>query len=167
MTEVVEHDDAIKVALYRPGVPLRVVVRGVLTRFLPASATIFGAFALTAVLGDPSRTWVVLRIMGLEVGALTLGFGVGLEFLRRHLYPDAAVDGRRSVVAGFASPLSLLIVSVFTQGSQIGRIATFSVVAGAGMALAMFFAWLRPTPGKDVPLVLDELPHDRGRLAGT
>jgi len=131
---------------YERGLPFSSVFIGTLGRFLPGSAGIISAVGLLALIHDPSRWPILFGLVGLEVAGLTVGFGMGLEGLRRWLYPDAGVEGRRSIVAGLCSPLALAIVSVFSQGASLSDIAVFSTLAGTIMALLMYFAWLSPTP---------------------
>ena len=90
----------------------------------------------------------LLLVGGLASG-LTLGFGLGLTALRRFLYPDAAVDKRRSLLAGLCSPLYLGLVSIFTQGATLTEVAGFSVLTGAAVGLALFFPWLSRTPTQE------------------
>lgn len=146
MTQMVEMPKDNELVAYRPGIPSHTAARGVLRRFLPASAGIMGVLSLVPIVADPTRALIVLGIVAFEVTWLTFGYGVGLELLRRWLYPDAAVDGRRSVVAGLTTPLALGIVSAFTQGAHTATICVASTLVGLGMAAVMFFAWMRPTP---------------------
>ena len=77
---------------------------------------------------------------------MTLGFGVGLTGLRRWLYPDAKVEGRRSLIAGLLSPFVVFMAAGFSGGLTIVPFVAVLVLVGVIMALAMFFAWLSPTP---------------------
>lgn len=146
MTQLVEMPKDGNLVAYRPGIPAHTAARGVLRRFIPGSAGIMSVLSLASIVADPTRAFIVMGIVAFEVTWLAFGYGVGLELLRRWLYPDAAVDGRRSVVAGLMTPLALGIVSVFTQGAHTATIGVASTLVGLGMAAVMFFAWLRPTP---------------------
>ncbi len=136
------------------GVPLSLAAKGTLARFLPASGAVMGAFAIPAVLDDPSRLLVILGVVGLEVLGLSVGFGAGLLGLRRWLFPSAKIGGKRSFFAGLMSPLALGIAFVFTQGASLVEIASFSAVAGLGMAVVLYSPWLSSggEPAPEVPL---------------
>lgn len=90
------------------GVSLRETVGGTLTRFLPGSLIVILPFMLEPFLNPGA--WGPLTWAGATTGSLTIGFALGLEAPRRWLYPDAAVDGRRSLIAGVLAPLALGIV---------------------------------------------------------
>jgi hypothetical protein len=161
MTDLPETSHASALVPYERGLPFSSVVIGTLGRFLPGSAGIISTVTLLELISDPSRWPILLGLVGLEVAGLTVGFGIGLEGLRRWLYPDAGVEGRRSIVAGLCSPLALAIVSVFSQGAHLSDIAIFSTLAGTTMALLMYFAWLSPTPEEK----REPLPGHPGRSA--
>lgn len=149
MTQLTTHETpGPELAPYTRGVPAEVVARGLVGRFIPASVGIMSAFALIPILAEPRRAGIVLSIMAMQTASIIVGYGATLAVLRRWLYPDAGIDGRRSVVAGLFSPLALGIVSVFTQGAQRPLQMSASLVAGAAMAVVLYFPWLRPTPGK-------------------
>ena len=131
------------------GLADEVVRRGVLKRFFPASVGSLGVLGAGLSLLGPSLTFLQVMLLSLEAISLTFGFALGLTGLKRLLYSDAAVDGRRSVVAGLCSPLYLGLVSIFAQGSSLFEIAALSTLVGAGIALAMFFPWLSRTPGEE------------------
>ena len=135
------------------GVPLSLAARGTLTRFLPASVAVMGAFSIPAILYDPSRLLLVLGIVGLESLCLTVGFGAGLLALRRWLFPSAKIEGKRSFFAGLMSPLALGIASVFTQGASFLELTSYSAIAGLGMAVVLYSPWLS-SGGESAP----ELP---------
>jgi len=140
MTEL-QKTTASDVVPYKRGLSLKTVLRGVLKRFLPSSAISLGV--LGSALGVSG-----LGLLPLLAGGLTLGFGLGMEGLRRWLYPDAKVDGRRSVVAGLLSPLLLFGTVALIETTGLGPIglAGFTLLSGMIMALAMYFPWLTPTP---------------------
>ena len=77
---------------------------------------------------------------------MATGYWAGLEVMRRWLYPDAAVDGRRSVIAGFMSPVALFILWTFSTGLGAWETLILFGLIGFVMAVLMFFAWLTPTP---------------------
>ncbi len=143
MTEL-QNTTASDVVPYERGVSLKTVLRGVLKRFLPASAISLGVLGLALTTAGASG----LALIPLLAGGLTLGFGLGMEGLRRWLYPDAKVDGRRSVVAGLLSPLLLFGTVALIETTGLGPIgaAGFTLLSGMIMALAMYFPWLTPTP---------------------
>ncbi len=115
-----------------------------------------GALALVSIYSEPSGAGIVLSIMALNTTSVIAGYGAALAVMRRWLYPDAGVDGRRSVVAGLFSPLALGIASAFMQGAQRPTQALASVLAGAAMALVLYFPWLQPTRGKTARVAPDD-----------
>ncbi len=134
---------------YGRGISLREVVKGTLGRFLPGS--VIGMGVLAAII--PPAGLDLPRLLELllfhEVGPLVTGFGLGLLGLHRWLYPDSEVTGRRSIVAGFLTPIAMLGAGVLT--GLLGMVpqpqpAAVSFLVGIAMALAMYFPWLSPTP---------------------
>ena len=145
MEELIQHSPT-EIAEYRRGTSLREVARGVLLRFLPASAlSLFGL-----ALGSPGRVAPLLGIVGGLLVPMALGFGLGLLALRKWLYPDAKVGGMRSVLVGLLAPLLPLAFFRFMAGSglilQAWEMQAIFLLAGVAVALAMFFPWLTPTP---------------------
>ena len=131
---------------YKQGVSLGTVIRASLGRFLPGS--ILGLGSVFALLGLGPGEWLgAAAIFGAGVGALTLGFGLGLEALRRWLYPDAKVEGRRSFVAGLMAPVAAFVTAALA-GSGGGYVAFAGLLFMVALitAVLMFFAWLTPTP---------------------
>ena len=139
--------EGISLLPYERGVSLGEVTKGALSRFLPGS--LIGLGWLTTVALDLSVSDQVLAstggLLGLA-GALTLGFGLGLAGLRRWLFPDAKVSGRKSFVAGLLSPVAAFIGATLSGGLSGLEIPFVMALVGALMALGMFFAWLSPTP---------------------
>ena len=94
---------------YERGIPPTNVLRATLGRFLPGS--FLGLGILVAMLGLPGNGTLAdfvatsLRL----VAPLLLGYGLGLESLRRWLYPDAEIEGRRSFIAGLMSSVAIAI----------------------------------------------------------
>ena len=151
--EVIKVDEAALVP-YEPGLSFESVTRGVLRRFLPGAGLIYGPLvALGAVFEPTIRSLLFPGFLGL-VGGLGLGFGLGLAVLRKRLYPDAAVDGRRALLAGLLSPFALMAASALALPLIAGLSDAAVLVALGGavllvgflMALVMFFPWLTPTP---------------------
>ena len=156
MTQLVEHEaEPAVVAPYARGVPAEVVARGLVSRFIPASAGIMTAMALITTISQPQRVGIVFSIMTMETACVIVGYGAALAVMRRWLYPDAGIAGRRSVIAGLFSPLALGIASAFLQGRR-DMIVPASILAGAGMALVLFFPWLQPTHGKTALATTDD-----------
>ena len=119
---------------------------GAVARFLPGSLiTILGgvSFLGVSISGDLLAT--AGGLLGLA-GALTLGFGLGLLGLRRWLYPDAKLDGPRSFIAGLVAPLALFIAGSMGGGWTATQLPFLLGLVGVVIAVAMFFAWLTPTP---------------------
>ena len=67
--------------------------------------------------------------------------------IRRWLYPDAQIDGRRSFIAGIMSPAAVFIVGVFA-GPLFSGLQLLAMLFSVALvsAVLMFFAWLSPTP---------------------
>ncbi len=127
------------------GLPREACVKGTLARFLPASLVVLGPFLLQPF-SNPAA-WPPLLWMAVTAGSLAVGFGAGLEGLRRWLWTDAEVDGRRSAVAGLLAPL---VSGIVTSGID-DPFAMAALTAGVGVAVAvlMYFAWLTETPRAD------------------
>jgi hypothetical protein len=130
---------------YERGLPFRDVLRGSLTRFLPGS--VVGLAGILAWGGWPNFLANLPGYLAL-VAVATVGFGIGLEGLRRWLFPDAKIDGGRSFVAGLmVGPIwfSVIVASLIPalQGPQAWA---FFPLIGVILAVLMFFAWLTPTP---------------------
>jgi hypothetical protein len=85
-------------------------------------------------------------VVALPSVGLALGYGIGLEGLRRWLFPDAGVDGRRSLVAGIVSPLALFtwvtVVAESLGGLTLPVGVGVLLLVGFLMAVVMFFPWL-------------------------
>lgn len=163
-------EDAAETGLvpYRRGVSLREIAKGALARFLPGSLITIGGLATIFDIRIVSDVLAAVGgFLGLA-GALTVGFGLGLVGLRRWLYPDAKLSGRRSFLAGLMSPLALFIAAAAGRGWSVAQLPVLLVLVGVIMALGMFFAWLTPTPeavrgdGFE-PDSVDPLPELAGR----
>lgn len=147
MGDLVESRHEAVVPYERGAIPFGDVLKGVVGRFLPASAvSLFGAVALTAAPGTPLTP--LFGMFGAWVAWIGLGFGVGLFALRRWLFPDANVSGTRSVLAGALGGLMPLAIVRFGLGLTIlpFSMTLTLVLVGLGMALGMFFPWLTETP---------------------
>jgi hypothetical protein len=137
---------------YERGIESGEVVKATLGRFMPASLlSLLGSVIGMAVLSGSTIPSEIIFVPMMAV-PLVAGFGVGLEALRRFLYPDANLSGRRSVIAGILSPFAFFSVMVFLEqfgGAFLGLVAM--VVIGVVLAVSMFFAWLTPTPADMLP----------------
>lgn len=142
LEEIGSHD----LAPYERGLPFRDVLEGSLTRFLPGA--IVGLTGMLAWVGWPSN--VLANVPGYLalVAIVSLGFGLGLEGLRRWLYPDASLGGSRSFVAGLmVGPIWFsIIVAELIPALQGPQAWAFFPLIGVVLAVLMFFAWLTPTP---------------------
>jgi hypothetical protein len=143
--------DPLKPPSYDRGVATSEVARATLTRFLPASLLSLGTVfvVINASLLGSRVVDILLMVFGATLGAGVLlagGYWTGLTLLRRWLYPDAEISGRRSIIAGLMSPLGLFISVVLGAGVRPAGAFLITFVVGLVMALAMFFAWLSPTP---------------------
>jgi len=153
---------------YQRGVSLGQVAKGASVRFLPGTLiTMIGATAFLDISITGNVLAAVGGILGIA-GTLTTGFALGLLGLRRWLYPDAELGGRRSFVAGLMSPLALFIAAG-GRGWTLTLLPFLLVLVGVILALGMYFAWLTPTPQemrgdefeRDPP---KEIPEVAGRV---
>jgi hypothetical protein len=107
------------------------VTHAVLQRFLPATGAVYlGVLAASAIAEPGTLSWVSLGIAGASVALVTAGFGTVAALFASALRPTVGV-ARRSLVAGFAAPLALGALSVFTQGATLPTIAVLTFAAGA------------------------------------
>ena len=131
---------------YVRGIPMKDIATGALGRFLPgALTTMVGA----ALILEFSVSGPVLGVVGGFLGiaaTLTAGFGLGLFGLRRWLYPDANVSGRRSFIAGLMAPFALFIGATGAQSWNVLLLPVLLILVGMILALGMYFAWLTETP---------------------
>ena len=140
-----DEEHAAVISLER-GLPRKQILRGAFGRFLPGSLISGGGMLGVMSYIDGFQLFEFLAGVFFFGGLLTLGFGIGMEGLRRWLYQDAEVDGRRSVVAGLLSPLALFIsVALFQPIFTLFGPGVFFLV-GIVMAVVMYFPWLSPTP---------------------
>jgi hypothetical protein len=137
------------VDLYQPGLPAVSAAKATLLSFLPGSVLSLAAIllplpgtTLSNFLGDALITLV----------PLSLGFWLGIESMRRWLYPDAGLVGRRSVIAGVMSCACVAILLLITRGMPLAPAMASIFVIGLVVAFLMFFAWLSPTPEDQRPL---------------
>lgn len=129
---------------YERGIPFREALAATVFRFLPgALVTMVGGIML---MGGSLLRPDVLAIIAGGAGLLSLGFGTGLEVVRRWLYPDADIVGRRSVVAGLVSPLGAFIAGVLAGPMVATNVLGLLFLPSLVIAVVMFFAWLEPTP---------------------
>ncbi|HSG08274.1 MAG TPA: hypothetical protein VLA36_07945 [Longimicrobiales bacterium] len=129
---------------YERGIPFREALAATVLRFLPgALVTMAGGVVL---MGGSLLRPDVLAIIAGGAGLLSLGFGAGLEIVRRWLYPDAGIMGRRSVVAGLVSPLGAFVAGVLAGPMVATSVLGLLFLPALVIAVVMFFAWLEPTP---------------------
>jgi len=139
-------EESTELVPYERGISLQKVGKGTLARYLPGSVIGMAVLQLVdlPLMGLPFPEMFELLLVH-ELGPLVIGFGLGLLVLHRWLYPDSGVTGRKSFIAGFLSPMTLVITSILTGGLQLD-LALVSLLVGVAMALVMYFRWLRPTP---------------------
>lgn len=135
-------------AVYRPGFPLAASLKGALGRFLPGALVSLAA-VLSVLGGVPGGGEFMEAVLTLLVGAagMTAGFAAGLEGLRRWLYPDAKIAGRKSFIAGLMAPVAVFVAGAL-MSAPVGlpAILTLLFVVPLALSLLMYFAWLTPTP---------------------
>lgn len=139
----------------------RDIIRGATRRFLPAAAATALALELTtwAVAGGhPSFT-----SLGASLCALGLGYVGALGLVRPWLRDDAAVAGRRAVVAGIAS-LGLVVAgaNVLRPGtsfifSSILGLAGLYFASGSVVTLGLYFPWIARRQSVDALSTADPL----------
>lgn len=149
-------------AVYLPGIPLSENLKGALGRFLPGALVGVGA-VLSFTNGVPGSGEVAEALLMVLAGAagMTAGFAAGLEGLRRWLYPDAKIAGRKSFIAGLMAPVAVFVVGILFSPAGLPMLLTLLFLVPLVLALLMFFAWLTPTPEalRDEEYVeADELP---------
>jgi len=131
---------------YERGIPLHEVTKGALLGFLPGNVAGMAILAAVFEFGVRPLSFLGEIIYISEIVLpLLIGYGLGLIGMHRWLYPDAEVSGRRSFIAGLLAPIAMII------GIHFGLLgladpSIVSLLAGIFLALAMFFAWLTPTP---------------------
>jgi hypothetical protein len=138
------------------GVSRGSVFQATFGRFLPAGLLTMGSIGAYFGLQDPSSALRIAALFGYETLMFSIGYGLGLEGMRRWLYPDAHVTGRRSIVAGLFTPLYAGAVSIVVQGLNLVEVGLWTGLVGMVMAVVMFFAWLTPTPGVDYETYLGD-----------
>jgi len=125
-------------------IPLRTILRGVLTRFLPALILGTGIlYALAFLLDRVSVGWIGLATV---YALMTIGYTGALAALRYRLRADADVAGRRSVVAGLLAPAAHVGGLVLLKSSSAPGVIVASAAIGAVLAIGMFFPWLKGAP---------------------
>ena len=127
---------------YEPGIERDELKGAVLSRFLPASlVSVLAVFAF--LIGFPLSEFIFVPVM---LAPLVAGFSAGLELLRRRLYPDADLKGRRTVLAGLLAPLTAFVALAINPSIDLLPAMGIFGLIGVLMAFVMFFAWLTPTP---------------------
>ncbi|MDZ4258654.1 MAG: hypothetical protein U0974_07670 [Gemmatimonadales bacterium] len=147
-------------------ISLRTIVRGVLTRFLPAF--LLGTAIMYGIASRADRLVVGLLGLATVFALVTLGYAAALIAMRFRLRADANVAGRRSVVAGLLAPAAYLGGLMLL--APRGTLTFFGacVVIGAALATGMFFPWLK---GPGIQTLTDQeaqhlLEESRSDLAG-
>jgi len=132
-------------------ISLRTILRGTLTRFVPA--LILGTAILYGLARLADRLSVGWLNLALVYAFVTIGYTAALVALRYRLRADADVAGRRSVVAGLLVPAAYLggMVLLAPQGQLAENAAAIAI--GAVLAVGMFFPWLKAAP---VPALTDQ-----------
>ncbi len=135
---------------YERGLPLGEIVQASAGRFLPGAVlSLATTFTLIGGVSGSGEWLEALTVILAGAGALTLGFSAGLEALRRWLYPDAKVNGRRSFIVGVIAPVVVFIIGTLLPGTGYSSMALWLgalFLASLILAVLMFFAWLTPTP---------------------
>ena len=171
------------------------ILRGMLTRFLPAA--VVGSFAIAQLLSAfgrfaPSMSHLLLGVTGTALLA-TVGATGALLSMRRRLSPDADVRGRKSVVSGaLASSLALALLGLGSDVLNLavalpfigGRVDIFAlppgdlalllalpIASGALLTVGTYFPWLSRAPITSTQPGLtsgySSLPADQSLVRGT
>lgn len=144
-----------------------VIVDAVVRRFLPACGGVLLSVLAASAIADPGGlSMSALRVAGVEVVLMTAGFAAALGLLRPTALPQTGL-GRRSIVAGLATPFALGALSIFTQGASLPSIAVLSAsagVLGGFVTVATGFVRRRHPPPLDpeVQAALEQLDQELG-----
>ncbi len=145
-----QETSATELVPYERGLPFGEIVQASASRFLPGAVLSLAAMLTLAGGVSGSGGWLeALPVILAGAGALTLGFSAGLAALRRWLYPDAKVNGRRSFIVGVIAPVVVFIIGTLLPpgtGSSMALWLGALFLASLILAVLMFFAWLTPTP---------------------
>jgi hypothetical protein len=160
MTDELIELEEFDVIPYQRGVSAGTIVSAITSRFLPG--TVIGQGLIIAMVGLPND----LTAIPILIGALGLGYGLGLESLRRWMYPDAEVRGRRSLVAGLMSSATLAALLSLVQ-MTLGEVLVVVPIVGLVMAILLFFAWLSPTPAHMRSSKYDSGNEEQPRLSAS
>ena len=120
--------------------PFGAVLHGAVARSLPTS--FFSLGCLFIILGVPltSRTANPVWLWGATMAvALTVGYLLGSEILRRHFRPVAGIAGWRSMLAGLMSPLPFFLVGSLGSPLPTGTALALMVTGGIVLAFAAYF----------------------------
>ena len=139
----------------------------VIKRFAPASGAVLAVFLLTMALADPQEfTWWTAGLAGLEVVALSAGYGAALLALHHRLPRGVLERDRRHIIAGGTSVLLLGFLSVLLQGPLVPAVVLLSVAAGVVTALAFWLPatlWHRAGPAdRTDPILLEAIDELSG-----
>lgn len=120
----------------------RAIVRGALTRTLPATWLGIGAVAAAATRSG-SHVPLANLMMGLLEGLpVAVGSTLALIGIRKWLRDDAGVDGRRAVIVGLGGVALTITAVPFLSMNIVGEYV-LTGAAGAVVAVAVFFPWLQ------------------------
>jgi hypothetical protein len=120
------------------------ILRAGVKRFVPGVvAFLIGSLVVSAswkeiTLGPSQMAGFAQLIMSMFAGHVA-----GLATFRKKIGRTARIDGRRTVLAGFASAPVLLVLEIL-HGSPTGRLlnCAFAFAAGAGTSVLLFAPWM-------------------------
>ena len=145
--EELQETSATELVPYQRGLPFGEIAQASVGRFLPGAVlSLATTVTLLGGVPGPGEWFEALTMILAGAGTLTLGFSAGLEALRRWLYPDAKVNGRRSFIAGVVAPVVVFIVGALLGGLGTADLLGLLFLVPLSLAVLMFFAWLTPTP---------------------
>ena len=127
----------------------RDILRGALTRFLPAWLAAV-TFTLAVVDGQSPFTLTSTQLLLFSFCCLAslAGYTGSLVAMRRRLRSDAAVDGRKSFVAGVCSVGALIIVFALPHGLRgYATVVATYFATSAAVTLVLYAPWLRTKAG--------------------
>lgn len=144
-------------------VSFREILRGTLTRFVPAAIVGQAVIIILLLAGEPyGLVWGDTTILAGFTLALAAGHLGALSAVRRFLRSDADVAGRRALISGLAAGAVHFGTAAALQDLTVTDGFPLGLESGAVAALLMFFPWIGRQQAAPVDVeipreILDEL----------